>query len=133
MPHLTLEYTDNLAFDAQPLLARLHDEVVATGAVAMKGLKSRAVRHDVWRIADGHEDYAFVHLTVLLRQGRSLDVQKDIAERTMAVLDHAFGARREDGGHLSLSVDVREMRDRVAITNHNIPADGVATGEGTNP
>jgi len=25
MPHLTLEYTDNLDFDVQPLLARLHE------------------------------------------------------------------------------------------------------------
>ena len=40
MPHLTLEYSDNIEIDAQPLFARLHDELVATGAVNMKGLKS---------------------------------------------------------------------------------------------
>ena len=33
MPHLTLEYSDNLSFDVQPLLARLHTELVATGAI----------------------------------------------------------------------------------------------------
>ena len=33
MPHLTLEYTDNLEFDIQPLLARLHSELVATTGV----------------------------------------------------------------------------------------------------
>ena len=33
MPHLTLEYTDNLDVDVQPLLTRLHEEVVATGAI----------------------------------------------------------------------------------------------------
>ena len=59
MPHLTLEYTDNLSFDVQPLLARLHEELVATGAVNLKGIKSRTIRHTEYRIAvvcqrDGH-------------------------------------------------------------------------------
>ena len=31
MPHLTLEYSDNLDLEVQPLLARLHTELVATG------------------------------------------------------------------------------------------------------
>jgi len=53
MPHLTLEYTDNLEFDPQPLLARLHSELVATGAVNLKGLKSRILRHSEYRMADG--------------------------------------------------------------------------------
>ena len=79
MPHLTLEYTDNLEFDIQPLLARLHEEIVATGAVNLKGLKSRAVRHTDYRIADGNPDYAFVHINLLIREGRPLEIQQDVA------------------------------------------------------
>ena len=37
MPHLTLEYTDNLEFEIPPLLARLHTELAATGAINLKG------------------------------------------------------------------------------------------------
>ena len=33
MPHLTLEYSSNLEFEIQPLLARLHAELVATTGV----------------------------------------------------------------------------------------------------
>lgn len=130
MPHLTLEYTDNLDFEVQPVLRALHEALVATGAVAMKGLKSRAVRRDQWRIADGHEGYAFAHLTILIREGRAAEVQEDIAQRALVVLQDAFRARREAGGYLSLSVDVREMRDGVALTDHDIPAGGVVAGEG---
>lgn len=121
MPHLTIEYTDNLDIDVQPLLARLHAELVATGAINLKGLKSRAVRHSEYRIADGNPDYAFVHVNLLIREGRPLDIQKDIARRVMAVLKETFGARFERG-YLSLSVDIKEMCEGTALTEHNIPA-----------
>ena len=130
MPHLTLEYTDNLDFEAQPVLKALHEALVATGAIAMKGLKSRAVRRDQWRIADGNEGYAFAHLTIVIREGRPVAVQEDVAQRALTVLQDAFRARREAGGYLSLSVDVREMRDGVSLTDHDIPAGGVVAGGG---
>ena len=41
MPHLTLEYTDNLDFPVQQMLARLHEELVRTGAIRLRALKSR--------------------------------------------------------------------------------------------
>ena len=121
MPHLTLEYTDNLEFEVQPLLARLHAELVATGAINLKGIKSRAVRHSEYRIADGNKDYAFVHVNLLIREGRSPEIQKDAAQRVMAVLKESFGYRFKDE-YLSLSVNIGEMRDGVALTDHNIPS-----------
>lgn len=120
MPHLTLEYTDNLTVDVQPLLARLFEEVVATGAIALKGLKGRAVCHKDYRIADGNPAYAFVHVGLLIREGRPVEVQQDAARRVMAVLQDTFGKRFEEG-YLSLSVDIKEMREGIALTSHNIP------------
>jgi 5-carboxymethyl-2-hydroxymuconate isomerase len=126
MPHLTLEYTDNLTFDAQPLLERLHTELVATGAINLKGLKSRAVRHTEYRIADGNPEYAFVHVNLLIREGRPIEIQKEAAQRVLAVLKETFGYRFESG-YLSLSVDIKEMRDGIAQTLHNIPERGDMT------
>ncbi len=120
MPHLTLEYTDNLEFEIQPLLARLHSELAATGAINLKGLKSRAVRHSDYRIADGNPEYAFVHVGLLIREGRPLEVQKEAAQRVMNVLKETFG-RRYENSYLSLSVDIKEMREGIAMTLHNIP------------
>jgi len=120
MPHLTLEYTDNLEFDVQPLLARLHEEVVATGAINLKGIKSRVVRHTEYRIADGDPNYAFVHVGLLIREGRPIEIQKEATRRVMAVLKETFGYRFEKG-YLSLSVDLKEMREGIALTDHNIP------------
>ena len=120
MPHLTLEYTDNLTFDVQSLLARLHDELAATGAVNLKGIKSRAIRRTEYRIADGNPVYAFVHVNLLIREGRPIEIQRDAAQRTMAVLKETFRSYFE-GGYLSLSVDIKEMREGIAQTFHNIP------------
>lgn len=126
MPHLTLEYTDNLDLDVQPLLARLHEELIATGAVNLKGLKSRAVRHGDYRIADGNPEYAFVHVNLLIREGRPLEVQQQAARRVMNVLKETFGQRFESG-YLSLSVDIKEMGEGIAQTLHNIPDLGKQT------
>ena len=120
MPNLTLEYTDNLDFDVQSLLERLHSELVATGAINLKGIKSRAVRHSEYRIANGNPEYAFVSVSLLIREGRPDEVQKDMTQRIMAVLKKTFGKRFENG-YLSLTVDIKEMRDGIALTYHNIP------------
>ncbi len=120
MPQLTLEYTDNLAFDVQSVLAHLHSELVATGAINLKGLKSRAIRLTEYRIADGNPGYAFVHVNLLIREGRPVEIQKAAAQRVLDVLKETFGDRFEKS-HLSLSVDIKEMRDGIAQTYHNIP------------
>jgi 5-carboxymethyl-2-hydroxymuconate isomerase len=120
MPHLTLEYTDNIDVDVQPLLARLHEEVVATGAINLKGIKSRAIKHTQYRLADGDPDYAFVHVGLLIREGRPIEVQKDATRRVMKVLKETFGNLFEKR-KLSLSVDLKEMRQGIALTEHNIP------------
>ena len=119
MPHLTLEYSDNIEVNVLPLLARLHEEVVATGAINLKGIKSRAIKHTQYRIADGDPDYAFVHVGLLIREGRPIEVQKEATQRVMKVLKETFGHLFEKR-KLSLTVDLKEMRDGIALTEHNI-------------
>jgi 5-carboxymethyl-2-hydroxymuconate isomerase len=120
MPHLTLEYSDNIEVDVQPLLARLHEEVVATGAINLKGIKSRAIKYTQYRVADGDPGYAFVHVGLLIRGGRPIEIQKEATQRVMKVLKETFGHLFEKR-KLSLTVDLKEMRDGIALTDHNIP------------
>lgn len=120
MPQLTLEYSDNLIFDVQDVLASLHAELAATGAINLKGLKSRAVRHSEYLIADGNPEYAFVHVNLLIRAGRPVEVKKDASQRVMKVLEDSFGQRFENS-YLSISVDIKEMCEGIAMTHHNIP------------
>ena len=120
MPHLILEYTNNLEFDVQNVLACLHSELIASGAINLKSLKSRAVCQSEYRIADGNPEYAFVHVNLLIREGRPIEVQMDLTQRVMKVLEDTLGQRFENN-YLSLSVDIKEMREGIALTHHNIP------------
>ena len=61
-----------------------------------------------------------MHVNLLIREGRPLEVQKDASQRVMAVLEETFG-ERFNNNYLSLSVDIKEMRDGIALTHHNIP------------
>ena len=123
MPHLILEYSNNLSPNIPQLLSDLHLAMVATGAVNLKGLKSRAVKADDYLVADGHPDYKFVHLTIHIREGRPFEIQQEMAERTMAVLETAFARERAEG-YISLSNDIQQLLRETALTRHNIPAGG---------
>ena len=68
MPHLTIEYTANLEPQLQlpQLIDALHRVAAGIEAFPLAGLRTRAERRDHYRIADGHVDNAFVHLTLRL-------------------------------------------------------------------
>ncbi|MGB1250510.1 MAG: 5-carboxymethyl-2-hydroxymuconate Delta-isomerase [Candidatus Promineifilaceae bacterium] len=124
MPHLRLEYTDNLEIDTKPLFQKMHQQLADTGAINMKGMRSAAIRLDNYWLADGYEGYRYILVTLTIRGGRPLATRQEFAKRIMATLEEEFGRLRDDG-YMHLSVDVREMDKEVALTHHNFPVDGV--------
>ena len=68
MPHLTIEYSANVAdhVDIDRLVGALHDAALATGVAALDALRTRAVRREHYAIADRHPDNAFVAVTARL-------------------------------------------------------------------
>ena len=123
MPHLILEYTENVEFESRPFFSALHEAIVATGAVNMKGLWSRAIKLTDYYIADGNPDYKLVHLRIVLREGRPRGVREQISQQAMAHLEETFGHYRESG-HITISTDVKELEFGLALTKHNIPIVG---------
>lgn len=110
MPHLTLEYSNNLPapVDFGALFARLHGTLAETGPFALGQIKSRAVPHDVFRIGAGAPENVFVHLTVAILTGRDAEQRHRIGERLLGILREAF-ARAWDERPCDITVDVREM------------------------
>lgn len=66
MPHFIAEYTDNIEAEADlpGLFEKVHACLGASGVFPLGGIRSRGVRLDTWRMADGKHDYAFVHMTL---------------------------------------------------------------------
>jgi 5-carboxymethyl-2-hydroxymuconate isomerase len=110
MPHLVLEYSANLPDhpDLRRVLLGLHDALAASGLFERKDIKSRAVRHDVFAVADGEEDRAFVALSIAILDGRSDDVKAALSEAALDVLVRSF-PRLAEGGRGALSVEVRDL------------------------
>ena len=110
MPHLVLEYSANVPDhpDFRKVLLDLHEALMASALFERKDIKSRAVRHDVFAVADGAEDRAFVALSIAILDGRPDEVKAAVSEAALDVLIRAF-PKLVAGGRGALSVEVRDL------------------------
>ena len=110
MPHLVLEYSANVLDepDLRRVLLDLHEAVMAAGLFERKDIKSRAVRHDVFAVADGAEDRAFVALSIAILDGRPDDVKAALAEAALEVLVGSY-PKLVAGGRGAISVEIRDL------------------------
>lgn len=123
MPHLVLEYTANVTDrpDWDDLLRRLHEALAAAGPFDPAKVKSRVVRHETFRAADGAPDRAFVHLGVAVLDGREPEVLQAAADALLAVLGEAFPhARREL--RCDLTLEIREMPRTLYFKAPSLPS-----------
>jgi len=111
MPHLVLEYSANVPDepDFDIVLRRLHEAMTTAGPFDLANVKSRAVRHERFRVADGAPDRAFVHLTVSVLAGRDGAALRSTAEALLAVLRESFPRARAER-RCDLILEIREMR-----------------------
>jgi 5-carboxymethyl-2-hydroxymuconate isomerase len=119
MPHLVVEYSSNLTpkVNVQALVDHLHQSALATGVFPLGGLRTRAEERDIFRIADGHPDNAFVHVTMWLGHGRSEDTKHKAAQLVfddlVAFLQPVF-----EKIPLGISLNMQEL-DPVLNFKHN--------------
>ncbi len=104
MPHFIAECTDNIReqADLPGLFAKVNEALAATGIFPIGGIRSRAHWLDTWQMADGKHDYAFVHMTLKIGAGRSLESREEVGEMLFALIKDAFC--RADGEPLSGAV-----------------------------
>jgi 5-carboxymethyl-2-hydroxymuconate isomerase len=121
LPHLIVEYSANIegriALDA--LLDKLHTCALATGVFPLGGLRIRAHRADVYRIADKAPENGFVHLTALIGHGRPLDVQQRAGEALFAVVTEHLAALYEESP-LAISLNVQEFHPVLNFKKNNL-------------
>ena len=129
MPHIIIEYTENLGPEANipDLLARLNAVMIAQqdpagkAVYAIGGIRSRAVALAEYRIADGADDYAFVHATVKIGAGRVEAVEKRTTDALFAAMQEHFAdifARR----YLALSLELVRFSEAGTYKHNNIHA-----------
>ncbi len=109
MPHLIVEYSQNLApFPEAQALNELNAAVTASPEIADEAdLKSRFVLADSFEIGTAPAQRAFVHAQLRLLSGRSPEAKKDLSERVAGVLRRL--APRPAGVLVQLSVEIVDM------------------------
>ena len=89
MPHVIIEYTANVEADARiPELMRVLNDVLIGYAdvFPIGGIRTRALRLDQYRRADGAEDDAFIHVTFRIKAGRRKAVTGPICAAMFAAM-----------------------------------------------
>lgn len=110
MPHCLIEYSDNIAAEADPrgLLAKVAALYQTAGTIFPTiGIRARAIAVRDYIVADGGADNAFVHATCVIAPGRPEElIQHFFSElfETMKAHLEPIAARR----FLGLSLDVVE-------------------------
>ena len=121
MPHITAEYSANLDADIDParLVAALHEAALATGVFPLGGLRTRAVRREIFMVADGDPDNAFVAVTARIGAGRDAPTRQRVGEALMAALERETATAFAKRG-LGLTVEVAETDPVGALKLNNL-------------
>lgn len=123
MPHFIAEYTDNLEQQADllGLFEKVHRVLGDSGVFPLGGIRSRGVRLDTWRMADGKHDYAFVHMTLKVGHGRDLATREAVAQAVFAVITAHF-AELQAQRLLALSFEMIELHPQLNFKQNNVHA-----------
>ncbi|MDE1533120.1 5-carboxymethyl-2-hydroxymuconate isomerase [Pseudomonas carnis] len=123
MPHFIAEYTDNLEqqADLPGLFEKVHRVLGDSGVFPLGGIRSRGVRLDTWRMADGKHDYAFVHMTLKVGHGRDLTTREAVAQAVFAVITAHF-AELQAQRLLALSFEMIELHPQLNFKRNNVHA-----------
>ncbi|MDH4108429.1 MAG: 5-carboxymethyl-2-hydroxymuconate Delta-isomerase [Gammaproteobacteria bacterium] len=110
LPHLTIEYSANLEqrTDIAALVEAMHDAASRIDLLPVGGLRTRAERRDLYRVADSHPDNAFVNVTLRIAPTRSVDERKAIGERLFETLT-VFLAPVYETSPIALSLEIQEL------------------------
>ncbi|NIE67992.1 5-carboxymethyl-2-hydroxymuconate Delta-isomerase [Burkholderia sp. Ax-1719] len=129
MPHLTLEYSANLADAAsigqlcQTLAQVLDAQRDADGARVYPrgGIRTRAVRCEQYFIADGDPHNAFLHGCLKIGAGRAPDVRRATGEALFDAIKQHFAEAFAAHG-LALSLEIVEFSEEGAWKHNNLHA-----------
>ena len=121
MPHLIIEYSANVESDLllDSMIEKLHGVTANIDAFPLAGLRTRAEKRDHYRIADGHPDNSFVHVTLRIGCGRPLDVRENAGEKIFNSLVEYLApvsAQRP----LAISFEIQELAEHTSYKTGNI-------------
>lgn len=123
MPHFYAECTENIRQQAElpALFAKVNSALAETGIFPLGGIRSRAIWLDTWQMADGKHNYAFVHMTLKIGSGRSLESRQQVGDMLFGLIREHFAALMESR-YLALSFEIEELDPTLNYKQNNVHA-----------
>jgi len=123
MPHITIEYSANVAdhHDVDRLVAAVHDGALATGVAGVTALRTRAARREHFRVGDGSDDLGFVAIAVRVGPGRDQLTKQSFIE---SILDAAETSIKVEESSLAIawSIELTEIDPESRINRNYVRA-----------
>lgn len=117
MPHLTVEYTNNLpTFDAGDVLLALNGVLASCGHFEDIDIKSRAIRLDIHLVGRGQPSHGFVHAKLAILSGRSEDTKRALSEALLRTLQDASQWPADTAVQLCVEVQEIERASYAKVT-----------------
>lgn len=110
MPHIHLEYSDNIEnLETKPILLALNKALVEGAYVdSANDVKSRAICQHDYVIGFGDASQAYVHAKVSLLTGRSVELQQEISQLLLTTLEQHLPKQSQVS--LQICVEILEMQ-----------------------
>ncbi|OCQ54683.1 5-carboxymethyl-2-hydroxymuconate Delta-isomerase [Photorhabdus australis subsp. thailandensis] len=123
MPHFYAECTENIREQANlpELFTKVNQALADTGIFPLGGIRSRAIWLDTWHMADGKHDYAFVHMTLKIGAGRSLESRQQVSELLFTLIKEHFASLMAQR-YLALSFTMEELDPVLNYKQNNVHA-----------
>jgi 5-carboxymethyl-2-hydroxymuconate isomerase len=120
MPHVIIEYSSNLepALDIQGMVNDVHEAAIATGIAETAGIRTRAERRDVFRVADGNPANGFVHVVARLRVGRPEERRKALAQALLTAVERSL-ENAYKSHPIAVTVEIHEI-DHMTLRRNTI-------------
>ena len=115
MPHITLEYSENLPdLDESWVLLQVNKALLGLGIFMDADIKTRFHRLDSYRIGVAAAEsggHAFVAATVELLSGREISVQEHVGQAVLKALERT--CLSPESPQTQISVHVRELQSEL--------------------
>ncbi len=111
MPHVIVEHSANLSssHDMQRLADLIRKAAVSCGVFPLAGIRVRMHPVEIFAMADGHPDNAFVAIVMRIGAGRDLETRQGAGRGVYEVVCDYFAAEIERG-FMAVTVDM-EIND----------------------
>jgi 5-carboxymethyl-2-hydroxymuconate isomerase len=123
MPHFVIEYSANLEPDAdlRAIVDAVHRSAVESGLFKIGGIRVRTLKHEIYKIADGNPEHAFLHVRANILEGRSVTDREKLGNATVAAVDALLAKAHKNRG-IALSVEIGEIDANMSFKKNSLHA-----------